>query len=260
MNTLKYLLKTTVLSMVLASTQSVVASDVCIASENARVDFGRIVGSTAKPGEPVIKSIYNEDIGDVKIELSADIGSTSAMIKGAFANRTDDGDTSGIVMVMSGADLTTQNNSVVITFPTPVTDVSFAYSDIDGGNGKSAEMTTFTASLNNAHVALRKEYVALVSNGPAPEVKGDTLIGNGSYTNTVRITYPEPIDRLEIKMGLTTDDKNGGTVQRLFDLTYSTICTSVCGNGVIEMDEVCDDGNVIDGDGCSSQCNMEINY
>ncbi|MCD6497600.1 MAG: DUF4215 domain-containing protein, partial [Deltaproteobacteria bacterium] len=32
---------------------------------------------------------------------------------------------------------------------------------------------------------------------------------------------------------------------------------AVCGNGAIEADEECDDGNVADGDGCSSQCKLE---
>jgi cysteine-rich repeat protein len=32
----------------------------------------------------------------------------------------------------------------------------------------------------------------------------------------------------------------------------------ICGNGVQEADEVCDDGNQIDGDGCSSICRLEI--
>jgi cysteine-rich repeat protein len=31
----------------------------------------------------------------------------------------------------------------------------------------------------------------------------------------------------------------------------------VCGNGVIEMGEQCDDGNTNDGDGCSSHCQVE---
>jgi cysteine-rich repeat protein len=33
--------------------------------------------------------------------------------------------------------------------------------------------------------------------------------------------------------------------------------SSVCGNGVIESGEQCDDGNLIDGDGCSSSCRAE---
>ena len=34
--------------------------------------------------------------------------------------------------------------------------------------------------------------------------------------------------------------------------------TPVCGNGVIETGETCDDGNTVSGDGCSSTCTTEV--
>jgi cysteine-rich repeat protein len=34
-------------------------------------------------------------------------------------------------------------------------------------------------------------------------------------------------------------------------------CTAVCGNGIVEEGEDCDDGNNINGDGCSSTCQLE---
>ncbi len=40
---------------------------------------------------------------------------------------------------------------------------------------------------------------------------------------------------------------------------YSPV-TAVCGNGLIEGAEACDDGNAADGDGCSSSCNVEAGY
>lgn len=33
-----------------------------------------------------------------------------------------------------------------------------------------------------------------------------------------------------------------------------------CGDGMLDMNEVCDDGNVVDGDGCSSMCQVEFTY
>ena len=35
-------------------------------------------------------------------------------------------------------------------------------------------------------------------------------------------------------------------------------CGQLCGNGVIDGVEECDDGNRVDGDGCSSVCTREI--
>ena len=34
--------------------------------------------------------------------------------------------------------------------------------------------------------------------------------------------------------------------------------TSVCGDGILEGSEACDDGNVTDGDGCRADCSIEI--
>src|SRR5690242_12616278 len=30
-----------------------------------------------------------------------------------------------------------------------------------------------------------------------------------------------------------------------------------CGNGVVEADEACDDGNILDGDGCAKDCSSD---
>ena len=34
--------------------------------------------------------------------------------------------------------------------------------------------------------------------------------------------------------------------------------TSVCGNGVRELQEQCDDGNTMNGDGCDYACDVEV--
>jgi len=39
-------------------------------------------------------------------------------------------------------------------------------------------------------------------------------------------------------------------------IMYS-VCQSLCGNGIKAANEECDDGNIIDGDGCSSSCKLE---
>ena len=40
---------------------------------------------------------------------------------------------------------------------------------------------------------------------------------------------------------------------------YPGICTGVCGDGIKDSGEQCDDGNNYDGDGCSSNCKIEGN-
>ena len=51
-------------------------------------------------------------------------------------------------------------------------------------------------------------------------------------------------------MGCTENDDG--------DNSYTN--TSICGNGVLETGEICDDGNTRDGDGCSSVCYRETGY
>jgi cysteine-rich repeat protein len=37
-------------------------------------------------------------------------------------------------------------------------------------------------------------------------------------------------------------------------------CSGICGNGIITLGEECDDGNVADSEGCSSQCRVEVGW
>lgn len=38
---------------------------------------------------------------------------------------------------------------------------------------------------------------------------------------------------------------------------WDNIPTATCGNGIVETAEECDDGNLTDRDGCSSECTIE---
>lgn len=66
--------------------------------------------------------------------------------------------------------------------------------------------------------------------------------------------------------GLTTDVGHAnftssvvGSVSRYQTFEFGSAC-EVCGNGVTGQGETCDDGNVDDGDGCSSTCDIEAGY
>ena len=37
----------------------------------------------------------------------------------------------------------------------------------------------------------------------------------------------------------------------------ASLCTSLCGDGLVRLDETCDDGNLEDDDGCSATCDVE---
>jgi len=51
-------------------------------------------------------------------------------------------------------------------------------------------------------------------------------------------------------------DLEGPTVPRYF-LKVEPVVAAVCGDGQLEADEICDDGNLVDGDGCDAACALE---
>jgi cysteine-rich repeat protein len=56
------------------------------------------------------------------------------------------------------------------------------------------------------------------------------------------------------------DDDGDGLVDCADPQCYEdSSCAPVCGNGIVEEAEMCDDGNALDGDGCSASCMLEEN-
>ena len=52
----------------------------------------------------------------------------------------------------------------------------------------------------------------------------------------------------------------GGACSSGFECNVTGQCVSICGNGIINTGEACDDGNTASGDGCSSTCSVELGY
>jgi cysteine-rich repeat protein len=53
---------------------------------------------------------------------------------------------------------------------------------------------------------------------------------------------------------LKVADRAGGTTGRLMGWSLTLITTGVCGDGVPDAGEVCDDSNLVDADGCDTNC------
>ena len=53
---------------------------------------------------------------------------------------------------------------------------------------------------------------------------------------------------------LTVVDDAGGNTGTLNGWTLRLVTATVCGDGVVDAGEQCDDGNAVDGDGCDSNC------
>lgn len=72
---------------------------------------------------------------------------------------------------------------------------------------------------------------------------------NCQKTITGKNGHPDPVDGVAPSLG---------DALRICEL-YSDQClgVGVCGDGIIQGSEQCDDGNNVDGDGCSSSCKLE---
>ena len=51
---------------------------------------------------------------------------------------------------------------------------------------------------------------------------------------------------------------NSGEIQAIFDAGAAGKCKPVCGDGILDPGEQCDDGNITEGDGCSAVCTIPV--
>ncbi|MFK7991033.1 MAG: DUF4215 domain-containing protein [Sandaracinaceae bacterium] len=83
-------------------------------------------------------------------------------------------------------------------------------------------------------------------------VEGDSVLDDSAISLAVRKTVPAG-GEVTFSFAYTLAD---------VDVTTAALCTvpAVCGDGVIEGAETCDDGNAAAGDGCSAGCTEEPGY
>jgi cysteine-rich repeat protein len=90
--------------------------------------------------------------------------------------------------------------------------------------------------------------------------KGSLPLTGGSFLiEDLSFDYGQRPDTAELLCANGIDDDHDGLVDCADpDCADDPACLiPPCGNGVLDPGEECDDGNVIDGDGCSSQCQLE---
>ena len=76
-----------------------------------------------------------------------------------------------------------------------------------------------------------------------PEGKAIYTVRGGAYT--------------DLEGGLRCDFRSSALVEDAFAANVGFRCCSRCGNGVLDADEQCDDGNLVNGDGCSAICGAD---
>jgi cysteine-rich repeat protein len=84
---------------------------------------------------------------------------------------------------------------------------------------------------------------------------------NGEEWDTVNVDVPIPAGETSLTVQAFSDDRDA-TGNLPASLVWVTAGLSVasapfCGDGVVDPGEECDDGNNIDGDGCSANCELE---
>jgi cysteine-rich repeat protein len=89
--------------------------------------------------------------------------------------------------------------------------------------------------------------------------------------NNIKISVDSVVSDFSLSSGenfyfiLSKEVRGDVYVVRSYDYNYtvgsgSSGTGAVCGNGIIETGEQCDDSNLVDGDGCSSSCQTETGF
>lgn len=95
----------------------------------------------------------------------------------------------------------------------------------------------------------------------------DTLVGfvNGQMGNSASYTLGTGLVYLELlcgnailEFGETCDDGNLANGDGCSSVCQTEGAGAVCGNGILQGGEQCDDGNLVNGDGCSAACATEV--
>jgi cysteine-rich repeat protein len=107
-----------------------------------------------------------------------------------------------------------------------------------------------TTSLVESHVNIQSQTVA------------GTLVFQGTWDSRPLDGAYHIVGELVLYSGVSSEPDPSDTAVKKYTMTgYDSIsCVPpppVCGNGVMEAGEQCDDGNSLDGDGCSASCTNE---
>ncbi|MDD5102967.1 MAG: fibronectin type III domain-containing protein [Candidatus Peribacteraceae bacterium] len=203
-----------------------------------------ITAGTALPTPAPGELEFSATDGLIKIDLSAKTNEESAaeeivvarlllQVKTVPQTKTDvlsfydvqpTGHTRVVAVKASGGteDILTQNpGSLLITFETP------AASSASSGSGSSAATGSGASSIAQ-------------SSGSATSF--DLESGSGSSTSS----------------DATHAAGSGSSAVSSITSASSSAVAPICGNGIVETGEQCDDGNFLAGDGCSIACTIEV--
>jgi len=118
----------------------------------------------------------------------------------------------------------------------PLTDGNYYYFSLKEGNDAMAGFVT----QEGANFICGKKYLI-----------------NSAQVQPVEQTEDQPEDQIETEGSDATEQEEQQTEE---SEDQEETPSTVCGNGRLESDESCDDGDLNDGDGCNSNCRLESGY
>ena len=124
-------------------------------------------------------------------------------------------------------------------------------SDLNGGNAIDRANTTAIADALRALGGTVRVGSTSVQSGPP-------IAAFESCTAPFQLRVPRTSRAQKVELfNLGAHDSSGATMDSVRMRLHCLPNDSVCGNGILETTEACDDGNLEDCDGCSSRCRME---
>ena len=141
--------------------------------------------------------------------------------------------------------------------------------DTEGTTSGASATETATTVMGSASTDVPTSGPVTVT-GTGSVTEGETESGSGSTGGMV--TSTTTMDTSSGSEGSSTGNSTScgdGIVQppetcddgnMIDDDGCPSNCTTLCGNGVLNGGEACDDGNVVDNDGCSSMCVRDAAY
>ena len=100
----------------------------------------------------------------------------------------------------------------------------------------------------------QESYVSLAGTFGSTATTGNNSTGGGADTSTAEVSDPQ---RDGTESGSSGADGSGTGEGESGGSSSSGEPGAVCGDGVVEGDEECDDANMIEGDGCLGNCTRE---
>ncbi len=187
------------------------------------------------------------------------IAGDQTQLVGRFAARTIRTGHTTVTGLPRGPVTTTTSSTSSTTLPVPTTSSTSSTTS----TSSSLPPTTSTSSTSTSAPPTTAPPTTTTSStsstvGTIPPTTTSSSSTTVTSTSNTSTSAPPTLPTTSTSSTSTTASSTSSTTVTPTTSTSTTLPTSVCGNGVIEPGETCDDGNTVDGDSCPSNCRIEL--